>query len=176
MIHSSIGMLLSGWRSQAWCYLLDDCRHFIELSSIRTVTSACLIDRQVSIDHRWGSAAVTHHSQSYCHMRNRQDMSSDLSFGTNYSHSQSRDTIPLIIRNYFSSSYLMRSYPRGKALLINNENFGHLYKERYKQRVRMYLSWPNYFCPLFLWISVDGMHDSCSFRIKGCHYSDYLCL
>jgi hypothetical protein len=71
---SSIGMLLPGWRTQAWCYLLDDCLHFLELSAIRTVTYACLIYPQVSIDHRWESAAVTHHSQSYCHMRNRQNM------------------------------------------------------------------------------------------------------
>ncbi len=64
VIHSSIGMLLPGWRTQVWCYLLDDCRHFVDLSAMGTVTSACLIYRQVSIDHWWGSAAVTHHSQS----------------------------------------------------------------------------------------------------------------
>ncbi len=28
MIHSSIGMLLPGWRTRAWCYLLGYCRHF----------------------------------------------------------------------------------------------------------------------------------------------------
>ncbi len=64
MIHSSIGMLLPGWRTRAWCYSSDDCRHFVDLSAMGTVTSACLIYRQMSIDHRWGSAAVTHHSQS----------------------------------------------------------------------------------------------------------------
>ncbi len=55
-------MLLTGWLPQ-----------FLELSAIGTVTSACLIYQQVSIDHQRGSAAVTHHSQSYCHMRNRQN-------------------------------------------------------------------------------------------------------
>ncbi len=74
MIHSSIGMLLPGQRTLEWCYLLDDCRYFFYLSAIGTVTSACLIYRQVSIDYRWGSAAVTHHSQSYCHMRHCQNM------------------------------------------------------------------------------------------------------
>jgi hypothetical protein len=74
MIHSSIGMLLPGWRTQVWCHVLDDCCHFVKLSAIETVTSACLIYRQVRTDHRWGSVAVTHHSQSYCHMTNRQNI------------------------------------------------------------------------------------------------------
>ncbi len=74
MVNSAIGMLLPEWRTLAWSYLLDDCPYFLELSAIGTVTFACLIYRQVSIDHRWGSATVTYHSRSYCHMRNHQNM------------------------------------------------------------------------------------------------------
>ncbi len=61
--------------------------------------------------------AVTHQLQSYCHMRNRQNMfflelrhnkvlkisnSSDLSFGANCS--QSCDTIPLMLQKYLTAT------------------------------------------------------------------------
>jgi hypothetical protein len=47
---------------------------FLDLPATGTVTSAFLIYQQVSTDHRRGSGAVTHHSQNYCHMRNRQNI------------------------------------------------------------------------------------------------------
>ncbi len=61
MIHSSIGMLLTGWRTQAWFYLLDDCCHYFWIFCDRS-SNFRLLD--LSASKHW-SPAVTHHSQSY---------------------------------------------------------------------------------------------------------------
>ncbi len=91
---------------------------YFKLSEIRTVFSACLIYRQVSIDHRWWSAAVIictvtaiRETAKTCFLELKYEKdvkkslkstlatsnSSDLSLGTNCSHTQSRDTIHLIL-------------------------------------------------------------------------------
>jgi hypothetical protein len=46
------GSTLSIWPTQAWRQLLPDHCHYFKLSVIGTISVACLIFRQVSIDHR----------------------------------------------------------------------------------------------------------------------------
>jgi hypothetical protein len=63
----------------AWHQLLLDHSHYFKLSAIAhsaigTVSSSCLICRQVSIEHQWLSETVTHNMQNYCQKRNHQDM------------------------------------------------------------------------------------------------------
>ncbi len=123
-----------------------NCCQITVISVIGTVSSACLIYQQVSIDHQWSSAAVTHHLQSYCHKINCQDMFfkklktwkrcwkdveksykkgapatpnfSDLCFGTNCSHSQSHDTIPLT-QNSWGCEVACRT-PLSLSFLLND--------------------------------------------------------
>jgi hypothetical protein len=46
-------MYVTPWMKNPSVMLLNgDCRHFLELSAIGTVTSACMIYQQVSIDQR----------------------------------------------------------------------------------------------------------------------------
>ncbi len=110
------------------CQLQPDYHYeyYFKLYVIRTVPSARLIDRQVSIDHRLWYATVTHHSQSYCQMRKLKHekdakksqkcalsapKSYDLSIGTNCIHSQSHDTIPLSLLYSYISTELLVSVP-----------------------------------------------------------------
>ncbi len=51
----SKGMILPKWKTRGLCQLLDNCRHCLKLSSIRTVVSACFFYQIVGVilAYRW---------------------------------------------------------------------------------------------------------------------------
>ncbi len=128
---------------RVWRHLLLDYRHYFNLSAIGTDTSACLIfgdDLRLSLIIRRVTGTVKHKTAKTCFwevthektskrvknmLRQATQNSSDLSFGTNFSHSQSRKTIPLNPRhwwlaiNVFFAHLLMRILQTGKKGLLS---------------------------------------------------------